>query len=115
MTCHSKLVPTAENVERHIDPAHGGGWFRVRLRISDGKKDPLWKGLGEKGIELQELYCPHCRAHVPLVPRQIIAHLQPHAGANRVNLEPQTLCMTLGYSHPDQEDVEGLYMNGIND
>lgn len=110
MTCHSKLHPSAENVQRHMDPAHGGGWFKMRLRISEGTASPMWAALQEAGVEIQELYCPHCRQDVPVVARRIIQHLQQHQGANRVNMLPQTLCFTLSYNRPDQEDTESLYM-----
>lgn len=109
LTCHTNFPPTAENVLNHCKPEHGGGWFKVRFRISDGKQFPLWMELQDEGLEIQHLYCPHCREEVAISPRAMIRHLQPHAGANRVNLEPQTLCMTLGFDRPEQDEMESLY------
>lgn len=109
LTCHTNIHPTGENVTRHMNPDHGLGTFKVKFRISDGKQHPLWQELEDAGVEIQHLYCPHCRQEVPLVPRQMIAHLQPHAGATRINLEPQTLCMTLGFNKPDESEFESLY------
>src|SRR5581483_9945501 len=109
LSCHTAFHPSGENVVRHMNPDHGLGTFKVKFRISDGKQSPLWEELEAAGVEIQDLYCPHCRSQVALVPRQIIAHLQPHAGANRINLEPQTLCMTLGYNKPDEGEYDNLY------
>lgn len=110
LSCHTAFVPTIENVLRHADPQHGGGWFRIKFRVSDSKKSPLWKGLEEAGIELKEFYCPHCEADVPLTPRRIIYHLNPHPGRNRVNLDPQVLCMSLGPDRSDMDDNGDLYI-----
>jgi len=109
LSCHGNLLPTSEAVIRHMDPAHSGGWFRFKFRISDGKTSPIWSELEDAGVEIQHLYCPHCREEVKMTPRSIIHHLQAHAGANRVNLDPQVLCMTLGYNRPEDAEYEGLY------
>lgn len=109
MTCHTNLVMTAENVLRHMDPNHGGGWFHIKFRISDGKVAPIWKELEEAGVEIQEFYCPHCRVLVPMTPRAIVKHLQPHAGATRINPYPQTLCMTLSTQKPEVDEYDELY------
>lgn len=108
-TCHTNIIPSAENVLRHADPAHGVGAFKIKFRISDSKKSPLWRALEEAGVELQNFYCPHCRESVPMQPRRIIYHLNPHPGANRVNLNPQTLCMTLGFQREDRDEYSDLY------
>ena len=109
-SCRTNLIPTGENVIRHMNPDHGGGWFKVKFRISDsGKRHPLWDELAEGGVEIQDFYCPHCREQVQLISRRIIQHLQNHVGANRVNMEPQTLCFELGYRKPDQAEVDALY------
>lgn len=110
LSCHTAFVPTLENVLRHADPAHGGGWFRIKFRISDTKKSALWKGLEEAGVELKEFYCPHCEADVPLVPRRIIYHLNHHPGRNRVNLDPQVLCMSLGPDKGEMDETGDLYI-----
>lgn len=110
MSCHTAFPPTGENVLRHIAQEHGGGWFKIKFRISDSKKvHPLWAQLEEAGVELQEFYCPHCQEHIPVQPRRIIHHLQNHPGAWRVNLEPQTLCMELGFRRVDEEELGELY------
>lgn len=109
LSCHTAFVPTIENVLRHADPQHGGGWFKVKFRISDSKKHPLWRELEEAGVEMKEFYCPHCDQDVPLTPRRVIYHLNGHPGRNRVNLNPQTLCMSLGPDPGDQEDTGDLY------
>lgn len=110
LTCHTAFPPTAENVVRHADPGHGGGWFRIKFRVSDVKRSPLWEGLEEAGLELKDFYCPHCRESVPVSPRRILYHLNNHPGANRVNLDPQVLCMWLGPdSMLDVDENDGLY------
>jgi len=110
LSCHSNLVPTCENIERHMDERHGGGWFKVRFRLSDSKSSPLWRELESAGVELGDFYCPHCRESVPVSPRKIIYHLNPHPGANRVNLLPATLCMTFTKQKPEQDEYSDLYM-----
>lgn len=109
LSCHSNFPPSGEAVLRHMNPDHSGGWFKVRFRISDGKQSPVWRELEEAGVELQDFHCPHCRQSVPMSPRQIIAHLQPHAGATRINTNPQTLCMTLGWQRAEQDEMSELY------
>lgn len=108
MSCHSNILLSSESVKHHMDPVHGGGWFFFRLRATDNPKSKtsIWKELAEAEIEIQHLYCPHCRANVELTPRSILYHLQPHPGANRVNVYPQQLCMSLGYSRPEIEEME---------
>lgn len=108
-SCHTSFIPNGENVIRHLQPIHGGGWFKFKFRISDGKKSPIWKELEDAGVELQEFYCPHCRELVPVQPRRIIYHLQNHPGATRVNQEPQTLCMELGYQREELDENDALY------
>jgi hypothetical protein len=89
-----------------MDPVHGGGWFYFKLRQTDAKgKNPIWRELEEAGVEIQQLYCPHCRHLVSMTPRDLQFHLRPHPGALRVNIYPQQLCMTLGYNNP--EALEG--------
>lgn len=111
LSCHSNLTPSAENVLRHMDTSHGGGWFKIRFRLSDSKTSPLWRALEDAGVELQEFYCPHCREIIPMTPRTIVYHLNPHPGANRVNLAPQTLCMSLGFQRSEQDEMVDLYMD----
>ncbi len=112
LSCHSNVLPTTEAILRHMDPNHSGGWFKVKFRISDGKKSTLWAGLEEAGVELQHFYCPHCRVDVKVSPRDIVKHLQPHQGANRTALLPQTLCMTLGFQKADVDEYDSLYDMG---
>lgn len=109
LSCHTSIVPTIDNVLRHADPQHGGGWFRIKFRVSDTKKAALWRELEQAGVELKEFYCPHCEADVPLTARRIMYHLNPHPGRNRVNLDPQVLCMSLGPDPGNVED-EDLYL-----
>jgi len=107
MSCHSNILVTSESIKRHMDPNHGGGWFFVRLRVTDAKgKNPIWRELQEGGVEIQHLYCPHCRTDVDMTPRAMMYHLQPHPGANRVNQYPQSLCMSLGYNQPEGEEFQ---------
>lgn len=113
--CHTAFPPTAENVIRHMLPEHGIGSFRIKFRITDGKKSTLWKELEEAGVEIQEFICPHCREEVSMTPRRIVYHLQNHPGATRVNFDPQVLAMSLGYQTPELEESESLYMNSVED
>lgn len=110
-SCHTNINPTIKDVLRHMDPNHGGGWFKLRLRISDSKEHPLWRELENAGVEIQEFWCPHCRKDVSMTPRQIQYHLQNHPGALRNNFEPQTLCMWLTFNRPDEAESEELYMH----
>lgn len=110
LSCHTNIVPSAENVVRHSNPEHGGGWFKVRFKVSDTKKSTLWKGLEDAGVELREFYCPHCGEQVPVEGRRILFHLNYHPGRNRVNLLPQTLCMSLGPDPGTMPEDEGLYI-----
>lgn len=110
LSCHSNLIPVAGNVVSHMNPKHGGGWFHVKFRLTDGKKSPFWRELEDAGVELQELWCPHCREHVPLQPRRMMQHINAnHLGATRVNMHPQTLCMSLSFRRPEEGEFEGLY------
>lgn len=102
LSCHSNMKITPEDILRHMDPAHGGGWFRVKFRISDSKVSPIWSALSEACVELNDFYCTHCRSNVPLTPREIVKHLQPHAGATRINMFPQTLAMTLSLHRAEE-------------
>lgn len=110
LSCHSNLRPTGENVLRHMASEHGGGWFKIKFRLSDGKKSPIWQELEDAGVECQHFYCPHCRNEVAMTPRAVIQHLQPHAGANRVNLDPQVLCMTLSFNRAEEQEYDDLYI-----
>ena len=106
-SCHSNLVLTTDAVKCHMDPMHGGGWFFFRLRQTDAKgKNPIWRELEDAGVEIQDLWCPHCRSTVQMTPRDLQAHLKPHTGANRVNIYLSTLCMTLSYGNPEQLEGE---------
>lgn len=113
MHCHSNIRITVKDLLRHMEGEGGDhmGNFKVKFRITDGDPPAIWRELEEAGIELQGkgFYCPHCREVVDLVPRRLIYHLQNHPGANRVNLEPQTLCMTLGFGKPDIDENNDLY------
>jgi hypothetical protein len=114
LSCHTSFPPTAENVARHMDPAHGGGWFRIKFRISD-KPSLFWRSLEEAGVELADFYCPHCRENITVSPRRIEHHLKNHPGANRVNLDPQTLAMTLTTDRPNLDELDDLYETGVED
>jgi hypothetical protein len=109
LVCHSKLRIDLENILRHMEKDHGIPTFKIKFRVSDGKKSGIWRALEEAGVECAQFYCPHCRTEVPFSPRQILRHLNPHPGAIKVNLEPQVLCMTLSTQHPDEEEYSGLY------
>jgi len=111
LSCHSNILLTSESIIHHLQPEHSGGWFFFRLRATDAKgKNPIWRELSEAGVEIQHLYCPHCRQNVSMTPRDIQKHLQPHPGANRVNITPQSLCMTLGYNNPEgMQDNEEFF------
>lgn len=113
LSCHTNVVPSATNVLRHLAPEHGGGWFQIKFRISD-KPSTFWKELEDAGVEMFHFFCPHCREEVPVSPRRIIYHLQQHPGANRVNLNPQTLCMTLSTERPEQDEMDSLYETGLD-
>lgn len=91
---------------------HGLPVFKIKFRLSDGKKHPIWRELEELGIECADFYCPHCRQDIAWSPRAIIKHLNPHSGALRVNMEPQVLCMTLSKGRVEDGEFEGLYEAG---
>lgn len=106
LSCHSNILTTSESVQHHMKPEHGGGWFHFRLRSTDAKgKATIWRDLSQAGVEISHLYCPHCRREVEMTPREILFHLNPHPGANRVNIYPATLCMSLSYGMPQTEEL----------
>lgn len=106
ISCHANILPTAKDLIRHF---HGGrdqgeGWLKIKFRRTDSDTPhKLWKELEDAGVEIHQLHCPHCRQNVPLVGREIMYHLQNHPGANRVNLDPQVLCFTLGIGMPQPD------------
>lgn len=120
-SCHTTLIPTAENVLRHMAPEHGGDdkgghWFKFKLRPTAKMKDnpalTIWKDLKAAGVEIKELFCPHCHAtDFEITPRRLMYHLNPHPGAQRFNLEPQTLCMTLAMHVPTEQEFDDLANN----
>lgn len=109
LSCHSNLLLTGEAVLSHMQPDHSGGWFKFKFRISDGKVSPVWRALEDAGVEISDLYCSHCRTQVAMTPRNIIKHLQPHAGATRINPDPQSLCMSLTTNRADLDEYDELY------
>lgn len=110
LSCHTNLPVTAQTVVSHMNPDHSGGWFKIKFRLTEGKKSTFWRELEEAGVELQELFCLHCREQIDLMPRRIIQHLNAHNGANRINMEPQTLGLTLSFQKPELEEMESLYI-----
>jgi len=113
LSCHTVFAPTTVNILRHMASDHGLGTFKIKFRLSDKGTSPIWAELAAAGVEIQEFYCPHCREQVPMSPRRIIYHLQGHPGANRINLDPQTLCLTLSTQRPDSDESDGLYMDRL--
>lgn len=109
LSCHSNLLLKGESVLAHMVPDHSGGWFKFKFRISDGKESPVWAELEEAGVEITDLYCSHCRQGVAMTPRAMIKHLQAHAGATRLNPDPQSLCMTLSFNRADLDEYDELY------
>lgn len=109
LSCHSNLLLTGSAVLSHMQPEHSGGWFKFKFRISDGKVSPVWRELEEAGVEISDLYCSHCRTQVAMTPRNIVKHLQPHAGATRINPDPQSLCFSLTMNKADLDEYDELY------
>lgn len=107
LSCHSNLLLTGSSVLSHMAPDHSGGWFKIKFRVSDGKVSELWQELEDAGVEIADLYCSHCRQGVSMTPRAMIKHLQNHAGATRINPDPQTLCFALSFNRADLD--ESLY------
>ncbi len=114
LSCHSNLLLTGEAVLNHMQPDHSGGWFKFKFRISDGKVSPIWGKLADAGVEISDLYCSHCRTQVAMTPRNIIKHLQPHAGATRINPDPQSLCFSLTTNKADLDEYDELYDTTVN-
>lgn len=108
LSCKTSVVPSSKNIIGHMDPDHGGGWFKIKLGRSDVKKSPIWKELADAGVEIQDFKCPHCRQQVEVSPRRISYHLGMHPGATRVNLQPQVLCFTLSFQKPDVDEYGDL-------
>lgn len=107
ISCHSKLVPTLENIKNHLAGDHGGG-FVFKLRKTDGKAWPGWKALRDEGLELHDFRCDVCDARELRVnPRFLIAHMRPHAGKVRRPMPGGRFLMTLGSDPlPSDESTE---------
>lgn len=78
LSCHTRLVPRAESVVRHLEMGHGGG-FQIKLRRAD-KPWPEWERLGELGLEASDFRCEICDKQVPFHPIHILNHLKSHSG-----------------------------------
>jgi len=105
-SCHTNLQLTGENITRHMEPEHGsGGGFTFHLRQREGAKNPLWKELTERKVELHDFRCDVCDEILPLAGRRIVKHLSPHAGKSRSVRQGGAFHLTLRFDRPDQ-DVE---------
>jgi hypothetical protein len=112
MSCHSNLAISGENVTRHMVEEHGtGGGFAMYLRLSDGKKSKLWRELEDAGVELHDFRCDICDEQLPLQPRRIARHLQPHSGKSRHARANSKFWMTLRYNQPDELDSDEVNFN----
>jgi hypothetical protein len=108
-SCHTNLIPTANNVVRHMADEHGsGGGFAVQLRHRPGQKTKLWKELSEAKVELHDFRCDVCNEQLPLVPRRVIKHFAAHAGKSRAPRAGGNFWMTLKFDRPDEleEDLD---------
>ena len=98
-SCHSKLVPTAQNILNHINQEHGGG-FEFELRPSN-KVSPLWDELAAAGLELLDFRCGVCGEILVLQPQTILKHLKTHRNGFRRNVPGGKFYLTLGFGTPD--------------
>ena len=82
MSCHTRLVPKAENLISHTQNDHGGG-FRVTVKRTEGKAWAGWEELKKLGADCFDLRCDVCDAVLQFQPNHLLAHMKAHQGKNR--------------------------------
>lgn len=89
--CHTALSLSPEQMAKHTDGEHGGGFF---LSFREGyQTDPIgasnirtgrhwdgWAKFEELGLELRDLRCHHCNAEIKVNSRSILKHIKNHPG-----------------------------------
>lgn len=95
MSCHTRIVPSAENMIAHYQSEHGGA-FKVSVKRVEGKAWAGWKDLKERGVECFDFRCDVCNAIVPFHPQYIMQHMRAHQGKNRRIQPGGVFWMTIG-------------------
>ena len=81
-SCHSRVIPTVDNIKNHISLGHSGG-FSVEFKRIPQKTAKLWKALKAAGVEIVEMRCDHCNDTVDITVTDVGRHLKPHSGKSR--------------------------------
>jgi hypothetical protein len=81
-SCHSRLIPKAENLITHYKGGHGGE-FKIGVRKSDNKPSPMWAELAAAGIEAVDFRCEVCGVPLRFHPTSFIQHLRSHTGKTK--------------------------------
>lgn len=81
-SCHTKILPTAENIKRHTAAEHGGA-FAFYLRKTDGRPAKFWEELMTSGLEATDFRCGTCKGELRFHPSSFLAHLKGHRGVTR--------------------------------
>ena len=103
--CHSRLRPDVDQMVRHVEGGHGGG-FMMRFRKGD-KPWPGWAKMEELGLESTDFRCEVCDAVVPFHPMHILKHMRPHTGKQRRVLPggAYNLTLNIGLPTPTEEEA----------
>ena len=105
-SCHSKLLFKAENLKRHIEGEHGGG-FQLEVKYTDSKTPhPFWADLSNNGLELHDFRCDICDAQLRVHPSSILPHMKAHGGKTRRVYPGGKFNLTIAMSRPDREDLD---------
>lgn len=103
ISCHSQLILKAENVKRHVEGDHGGG-FMFQLKVKDaGDKvaSPFWDSLADAGLEAHDFRCDNCDKQLRFHPSAIIPHLKAHGGKTRRVYPGGKFLLTLSLAKPE--------------
>lgn len=103
MSCHTQLIPKAENLKRHVEGDHGGG-FSFQLKIKDaGDKVPsaFWDELSTTGLEAHDFRCDNCDKQLRFHPSAIIPHMKAHGGKTRRVYPGGRFNLTLSLAKPE--------------
>lgn len=106
MSCHTRFPLTVDNIIRHIEGEHGGG-FEIKLERTEGKPSPLWRALADAGIEAVDVRCEVCGKELAPNPQVLLNHLfKAHPGNMRRPRVTSTLFVTFGHTKPVPKDDE---------
>lgn len=99
VSCHSKLVLSAEAMKSHLDADHGGSFFVTLVQRDTPWRG--WKDLSKLGLELADFRCDVCLKEIPLTSASISKHMKPHLNGNRRMIKGGTFRITLANNLDD--------------